>query len=100
MEGNPPRCRVRRRRVSESFLFLWFKGIVLETASRPAEVALGDYPSAKQQPSVAAAESERLSVLGTIHWYPRGGHPPDLRVSPSQLIVESDKVRLVDDWSD
>ena len=66
--------------MGESFLQLWFRGIVLETTSPLAEVALGDYPSAKEQPSVAAAELDRLSALGKIRWYLRGDRPPNMRV--------------------
>ena len=66
--------------VSDSFLNLRFTGIVLEATSSPTGFALGEYLSETEQPVVTAAELGLSPALGKNHCYPRGEHPPDLRV--------------------
>ena len=51
----------------------------------------------KNDPHVAAAELDRLTSSGKIHWYGEDGASPDLRARPRQLIAKVDKVRAVHD---
>ena len=55
--------------------------------------------SVNEDRDVAAAELDRLALLGKIHWRDCGSYPPELRVCPPHLIVKEDKVRVVHDWS-
>ena len=75
------------------------RGITSDATGTPAEVGLGDCPSAKGQPAVAAAELDGLASLGEICECPRGDPPPGLRVCPPQLVVKPDKVRVARNWS-
>ena len=82
----------------DSTLERWFCGIKLESRSAPLVVALQDYPSARNQPDVAAVELYRLASLGEIHWRDKDCAHPDLKVRPSQLIANGEEVRVVHDW--
>ena len=53
----------------------------------------------KKDPRVAAAELGRPTSLGKIHWYRKDRASPDLCVSPPQLRLKVEKVRVVQNWS-
>ena len=77
----------------------WFQGVKLAIAKRLSAAVLPDYPSANEYRDASASELDRLASLGKSHWYGDGSYPPDLCVYPPHLIVRSDKVRVVQDWS-
>ena len=77
----------------------WFQGTILESTSPLTPIVLSDYPPAHADREVAASELGRVAPLGKINWYIKDSYPPDLCVCPSHLIVETDKVRVVYDWS-
>ena len=58
-----------------------------------------DYPSVRLQPDVAAAELDRLTKDGKIHWYEQGRVPSDLDIAPTTLILKSERSRLVHNWT-
>ena len=58
-----------------------------------------DYPSVLQHPEEAAKELDRLTSDGRIFWYAEGDAPPDLDIGPTTLILKSERVRLVHDWT-
>ena len=66
--------------VEELMLGRWFCGINLEFRSAPPVVVLQDYPSAKNQPDVAAADLDRLASLGKILWSEKDCFLRDLTV--------------------
>ena len=53
--------------VQDSMSEHWFCGIKLELRPVASAAELQDYPSARNQPEIAAAELGRLAPLGTIH---------------------------------
>ena len=82
--------------VAPEFLDLRFRGIQLETTAAPHPATLGDYPSAREPPWVAAAPAVlgRLAGPEGIFWYPEGSQPNDFGVCPPQLVVKPEKVRM------
>ena len=53
--------------VGELSLNLWFQGIELEHGDKPPRATKEDYPSVRDQSRVAAAEPDRLSLIGKVH---------------------------------
>ena len=58
-----------------------------------------DYPRLTVNYDRAAEEVDRSTGIGKIHWYADSDVPPDLDICPSNLIVRSDRLRVVHDWS-
>ena len=101
-------CAAMRLNVNEcvklgdvpKFADAWFRGTTLGATEIPGKTALGDLPSAREQPAVAVVEFDRFSGLGKITWYPSGERPESVRVRPPLLIAKPGRVRLLRDLPD
>ena len=76
----------------------WFQGVELRSPEVPRLALLRKYPSAGDNPEVAAKDLGRSAGLARILWYPEDDYPSDPRARPSLLIVKPDKVGTVRDW--
>ena len=90
----------QRMGVSRKFLGRGFQGITLEATEVPQTAALGDFPSARDQPDAAAARAERSVTVGEIFLYPGCVRPDDSRACPTQLPAKPVEIRTAYDWSE
>ena len=84
--------------VHERFLHAWEHGTSFEGHVMAPNYDISDYPSAREQPQLAALAIDRLTDEGRTFWY-EDEVPTDLDICPSTLIVKMDRSRLVHDWT-
>ena len=85
--------------IDDELIEVWRHGVVLEGHELADTFNVPDYPSVLSQPDVAAAELDRLTQEGKIHWFEPQRVPSDLNIAPTTLILKGDRSRLVHDWT-
>ena len=85
--------------MQDAFVREWSEGVVLEGAQEATPFFLDDYPAYKQNADIAASELDRLTGRQKIFWYPEGVAPADLSVCPGNLVLNSSRPRVVQDWT-
>ena len=74
--------------IDTELIEVWRHGVVLEGHELADTFNVPDYPSVLAQPDVAAAELDRLTQEGKIHWYDPQRVPSDLNIAPTTLIMK------------
>ena len=83
--------------VSVETLNRWFQGVHLTRIAPITPTTARDYPLFRNHGTLACTETDRLAALNKSYWY--SSPPEDLNVCPSNLIVKTDKTRIVRDFS-
>ena len=83
--------------ISEDTIRRWFRGVSLLKSSVISPAIVPDYPLFRQHGELAGIETDRLAGLMKSIWYAQP--PKDLNVCPSNLVIKTDRVRIVHDFS-